>query len=174
MIIATLIGLKKCGKTTTAEALIGEFRRRSLRVGAVKFMPNSTMTLDMEGKDTYRHRQAGADFVISLSKGEVAFIGDTDKRADLDDALKLIPDGTDIVICEGLNTNHPDIVRIVLARDADHLEETLKVRDIGNDITAISGIISGTGYGNRKIPVLDATDPEQIKSLADLIIEKGK
>jgi molybdopterin-guanine dinucleotide biosynthesis protein B len=174
MLILTLIGLKKCGKTTTAEALIGEFRKRGYRVGSVKFMPNSTLTLDVEGKDTWRHREAGAEFVISLSRGEIGYIGDVEGRAQIEDALRLVPEETDILICEGYNTSDPRIMKIILARDPSSLKETIEVRGVAGDFLAVSGIISGTDFLHPDLPVLDATSPDQLKRLADLIIEKGK
>ncbi len=174
MLIVSLIGLKKCGKTTTAEALIGEFRRRGFRVGAVKFMPNSTLTLDVEGKDTWRHRNAGAEFVISLSRGEIGYIGNVEGRATIDDALNIVPEGTDILVCEGYNTTDPGIIKIILARDPPSLEETMKVRGVKGDFLAVSGIISNTEFNHLDLPVLDATSPIQLKKLADLIIGKGQ
>ena len=64
MIIVSLIGLKKCGKTTTSEALISEFKSRGMKVGGVKWMVQASFTIDTEGKDTWRHQQAGADFTV--------------------------------------------------------------------------------------------------------------
>jgi molybdopterin-guanine dinucleotide biosynthesis protein B len=174
MLVVTLIGLKKCGKTTTAEALISEFKRRGLSVGGVKFMPNSTMNLDIEGKDTWRHRKAGADFVISLSRGEIGFIGDIEGRASLDDAMRLVPEGTDILVCEGLNTDDPSVVKILLARDPGSIEETMAVRGIADGFTAISGIISSSGYSHPVLPVIDATDEKGVGELADLILAGKK
>lgn len=174
MIIVSLIGLKKCGKTTTAEALITAFKKRGFIVGGVKFMPNSTITLDVVGKDTWRHREAGADFVISLSRGEIGYIGNVSGRASIDDALRLVPQGTEILICEGYNDPDPRIVKVLLAKDPDSLEETLNVRDMSEGFIAVSGIISTTGFHHPDLPVLDATSSEQLELLVDLILEKGK
>ena len=174
MIIVALIGLKKCGKTTTAEALIREFKDRGYRVGGIKCMPNSTITLDTEGKDTYRHRSAGADFVISLSKGEIAFIGDTGGRASIRDALGLIPEGTEVLICEGLTEEYPGIHRILLARDLDLLEETMKVRGVGDGILALSGLLSNQKKDHPIYPVFNCTEREGVSGLVDLIIKKDQ
>ncbi len=171
MIIVSLIGLKKCGKTTTAENLIGEFRRRDLRVGSVKFMPNSKITLDVEGKDTWRHRKAGSEFVISLSKGEIAMIRETEGRSDIDDALQLVPEGTDILICEGYNSTDPRIKKILCAKDPSLLEETMRIRGVGEGFIAISGIISGTGYEHSEYRVLNSMKDEDLQVLADLILD---
>jgi len=173
--IVALIGLKKCGKTTTAEALISEFKRRGLKVGAVKFMPNSTFTIDTPGKDTYRHREAGADFVLSLSKGEMAYIQRMEGRAGLKDALRFVPQDTDILIGEGLNEDYPGIQRVVLARSPELLEETFEVRGIRKDtkIIALSGIMANTVRTHLDYPVFNATEPEGVSRLADLILRKA-
>ncbi|MGA1821335.1 MAG: molybdopterin-guanine dinucleotide biosynthesis protein B [Thermoplasmatota archaeon] len=171
MIIVALIGLKKSGKTTTAEALIREFKRRGFIVGGIKFMPNSTFTLDKEGKDTYRHRSAGADFVISLSKGEIAYIGDIQGRARLSDALRMVPDTTEVLICEGLNEDHPDIQRVLIARDPDSLKETVGIRRIKDGIIAVSGIIANELSEHPEYPVFNCTKETGVSGLADLILD---
>jgi molybdopterin-guanine dinucleotide biosynthesis protein B len=170
MRIVSLIGLKKCGKTTTAENLIKELKCRGYRVGSIKFMPNSTMDLDVEGKDTWRHRNAGSEFIISLSKGELGFIKNIDGRATMDDALDLVPQGIDILICEGYNSNDPDIIKILCARDSSLLEETKRIREVDGGYAAISGIVSGTGYWDKELPVLDSNDTDDLKKLVDLIL----
>ena len=170
MMIVSLIGLKKSGKTATAENLIREFGRRGLRVGSVKFMPNSRLTIDVKGKDTWRHRQAGADFVISLSKGEIAFIGKLEGRADIGNAIDLVPEGTDVLICEGYNSPDPGIIKILCARDEGQVEETIRIRGIREGFLAVSGIISSTGFQHPEYRVLDSTDPVQLSIMADLIL----
>lgn len=175
MIIVALIGLKKCGKTTTAEALISEFKRRGFRVGGIKFMPNSRFTIDTPGKDTRRQMEAGADFVISLSKDEMAYIQKMERRAELKDALEVIPSNTDILICEGLNEYYPGILRVVLSRSQEQLEETMEIRKLrkDNNIIALSGIIANTLKEHPDYPVFNIMDSEGVKGLADLILEKA-
>ena len=173
MIFVSLIGLKKCGKTTTAEALIREFKRRGMIVGGVKFMPNSTITLDMEGKDTWRHRKAGADFVISLSRGELGYIGDIKGRAALKDALRIVPEGTDILICEGLNQDDPNIIKVLVAKDLPSIEETYKVRGISKGFIALTGIISNEITEHPEYMIVNPTREDDISTLANMIMAKA-
>ena len=98
MIIVSLIGLKKSGKTTCVEALVREFKGRGMKVGAVKSMVHSRFTVDTEGKDTWRHQRAGADFVISLSKDEMAYIERRPARSRLDEFLRFVPSDTDVLV----------------------------------------------------------------------------
>jgi molybdopterin-guanine dinucleotide biosynthesis protein MobB len=141
MIIVSLIGLKKCGKTTTAEALIREFKKRGYKTGGVKSMPHSNFTIDVQGKDTWRQKEAGADFVISLSKHEIAYIephqliSDSNDRPSLEDVLRLVPQDTEVLICEGLTEDDPRIIRVVLAKSPELVKETFEVRGLNKGIS---------------------------------------
>jgi len=172
MLIIALIGLKKTGKTTTAENLIREFTSRGKVVGGIKFMPNSKFSLDVEGKDTWRQRRAGANFVISLSRREITFIGDKKEYAGLQDALNFVPEETDVLVCEGLNDDHPDIKKVLVVRDPEGLEETIRIRGINGKITAISGLISNSDWRHPHIPVLNTTCEKDLSELIDLLTEK--
>jgi molybdopterin-guanine dinucleotide biosynthesis protein MobB len=172
MLIVSLVGLKKSGKTTTAEALIREFKTRGLKVGAVKSMVHSQFTIDTPGKDTARHKEAGADFVISLSEGELAYIEKTDKRPSLEEILKFVPGDTEILICEGLETDDPRVKKVLVLESLGKLDETLKIRGVKSGVIALSGIMAGKVKKHDKWPVFDCTKPEEAKSLADLILMK--
>lgn len=171
MIIVSLIGLKKSGKTTTAEALIREFGSRGLKVGGVKFMTLSKFTVDTEGKDTWRHMNAGADFVVSLSDGEMAYIERRKEHTGLSDALKHVPDDAEILVCEGLNEDHPGVIRILLAREPWLVEDTMKTRGIEGPIAAYSGLMASTVKEMNGVPAFDCTDPVEASGLADLILK---
>ena len=170
MIIVELIGLKKSGKTTTAEALIREFTSRGLKVGAVKSMRLSKFTVDTEGKDTWRHKEAGADFVISLSDGELAYIEKRKDHAGLDDALRYVPKDTDILICEGVAKDDPRVIRIVVAKEASLLDDTFEVRGIKGGVIALTGIMANIAGHHEKYPIYNCTDEKDVKELADLIL----
>jgi len=58
-----VIGYKNAGKTSLVERLVAEFTARGLRVSTVKHAHHS-FDLDAPGKDTYRHRMAGAEQVM--------------------------------------------------------------------------------------------------------------
>ncbi len=175
MIIVSLIGLKKCGKTTTAEALISEFKSRGMKVGGVKWMVHSNFTIDTEGKDTWRQKRAGADFVISMSKDELAFVQNRPDRPSLDDVLALVPEGTEILICEGLMDSRPNVIKVVVAKALETLNETFEVRGIKDGVIALSGIISNEALEHPEYPVFNCTLPKGAEGLADLILkEAGK
>lgn len=59
-------GWSGSGKTTLIEKLIPLFVRRGLRVSLIKHA-HHTFDVDQEGKDSYRHRHAGASEVLVTS-----------------------------------------------------------------------------------------------------------
>ncbi len=92
-----VVGPKKNGKTTVIEQLIPELSQRGYRVGTVKHHhSHSPIQMDHEGKDSCRHRRAGAKDVTLVSL-YVAVIQNTDEATRLDQAIKLIH-GVDIVL----------------------------------------------------------------------------
>ncbi|ACF13682.1 molybdopterin-guanine dinucleotide biosynthesis protein B [Chloroherpeton thalassium ATCC 35110] len=55
----TIVGQKNAGKTAFVTNFISWLKREGYRVGSIKYTPHAHM-LDVEGKDSYRHRKAGA------------------------------------------------------------------------------------------------------------------
>jgi len=170
MIIVSLIGLKKSGKTTVAEALISEFNNRGMKVGAVKSMTLSRFTVDTEGKDTWRHRRAGADVVVSLSADELAYMESRKEPPGMEDVLNMIPRDVDILICEGVTADLPGLIRIVVARDPSLLGDTFEVRGIRKGVVALSGIMANEHHFHPEYPVYNCMDRGDVSALADLIL----
>lgn len=71
--ILGIYGHHNTGKTGLVERLIRELTLKGLRVASVKNIPRE-FSLDSEGKDTWRHREAGAGAVTASSLNETAFI----------------------------------------------------------------------------------------------------
>jgi molybdopterin-guanine dinucleotide biosynthesis protein B len=97
--IISIVGRSGSGKTTLMEKLIPELARRGLRVATVKHDAHG-FEADREGKDTWRHRMAGAVCsVISSSKG-LAMFRAMDREASLDEIRGMVGD-VDLVLTEG-------------------------------------------------------------------------
>ena len=67
------------GKTVLMEGLIKELRSRGLTVATVKHDVHG-FDIDHPGKDTYRHRQAGANTVVISSKNRFAMIKEVEEE----------------------------------------------------------------------------------------------
>jgi molybdopterin-guanine dinucleotide biosynthesis protein MobB len=136
-------------------------------------MLNSKFTIDTEGKDTWRQKEAGADLVISLSLGELAYIERTSDRSTLSDAMQHVPEDTQILICEGLKGDYPGVLRIITAKTKESLKETFEVRGMTNDVIALSGIMANETKEHEEYPVFNCLEQEGVRALADLILEKA-
>jgi molybdopterin-guanine dinucleotide biosynthesis adapter protein len=96
--VITIVGHSNSGKTTLIEKLIPELKRRGYRVGTIKHTHHG-FSMDQKGKDTYRHRDAGADAVLAASPGQIAIVKSIAEFS-IDSLLPYFQD-MDIVLVEG-------------------------------------------------------------------------
>jgi molybdopterin-guanine dinucleotide biosynthesis protein B len=99
MKIAAVVGFSGSGKTRLVVRLIGELKRRGLRVAAVKRCSHG-FSLDTEGKDTADFAAAGADGVAMVSPDGWAALGHGPAVDASRLARRLFPDA-DVVLIEG-------------------------------------------------------------------------
>lgn len=98
-----ILGRKNHGKTTLVVELVEHLAARGLRVGTIKHTHHSH-ELDAPGKDSHRHREAGAGVVGILSRGMSAvFWKPEDGTASEARYEQFAPHfaGCDLVIVEG-------------------------------------------------------------------------
>jgi len=121
-----VVGIKNSGKTTLIEKLIGELSQRGYRVGTVKHHHSSSrLEVDREGKDSWRHRQAGAEAVALVSPSELAVIRDTDGRASFEKTIGFLAD-MDIVLVEGFSSEPGPRIEV---GDMSEKNQALQERD---------------------------------------------
>lgn len=96
--IISVVGTSNVGKTTLIEKLIPVLKRRGYRIGVVKHAHHG-FSIDRKGKDSWRHRTAGADTVMVASPGKIAMVKD-EPCEDLA-CLEKYFEGMDLVITEG-------------------------------------------------------------------------
>lgn len=115
--VISIVGKSESGKTTLLEQLIPELKRRGYRIGVVKHAHHG-FDMDRKGKDSYRHRQAGADTVMIASPGQVAMIKDGPGER-LDDLLPFFKD-MDLLISEGFKRDNAPKIEIFRAVRHQH------------------------------------------------------
>ncbi len=110
MKIYGVTGSKNCGKTGLMERLVAEVCARGLSVSTLKHAHHST-DVDQPGRDSYRHRQAGAQEVLLASPHRWALMHELRDAPEppLSELLtKLSP--VDLVLIEGYKAApHPKI-----------------------------------------------------------------
>ena len=156
MYVAGFVGRSGSGKTTLIEALLGEFAQRGLRASVIKHAHHG-FELDREGKDSWRHRKAGAYEVLVASPHLLALQRETReaREYDLRDLLRRL-DPVDWVLVEGFK--QAPIPRIEVWR-ASVAPAPLLAGDPGLVALASDGE-APTGLGET--PVLDLRQPRAI------------
>src|SRR6478735_8945327 len=100
-------GFSGSGKTTLIERLIPALKARGLRVSIVKHAHHA-FDIDHAGKDTFRHREAGAFEVVVASSRRLALIREFEQPAKLSvhHLLAELYDGVDWVLVEGFKSSN--------------------------------------------------------------------
>ncbi len=98
--IISIVGKSDSGKTTLIEKLVPELTRRGYRVATVKHDVHG-FEVDQEGKDSWRHKRAGAHTVVISSPNKVALIRDVEKDSTLEEIRGKWVQDVDLLISEG-------------------------------------------------------------------------
>jgi len=154
--ILCFVGRSNSGKTTLIERLIPELVKAGYKVATVKHAGHG-FDLDTEGKDSWRHKRAGASTVMVLSKGSLAMFADVNddiKVSELRD--RFLDQSLDLIIAEGWKSE--GFPKIVVVRD-----------QLGEVLVSQDGMIAV--LSNKKMDVdVPLIDPDDIPALAALIV----
>jgi molybdopterin-guanine dinucleotide biosynthesis protein MobB len=153
MKIFGVTGWKNSGKTGLMERLITEFTARGLSVSSIKHAHHS-FDIDHPGRDSYRHRDAGARQVLLASRNRWALMHELRDEDDpsLGDLLKQLSP-VDLVLIEGYKRDrHPKIEA--------HRKETGQPLIAPEDETIVA-VASDTSVTIDR-PVLDLNDTASI------------
>jgi molybdopterin-guanine dinucleotide biosynthesis protein B len=157
-------GFSGSGKTTLVERLIPALKLRGLRVSVVKHAHHK-FDIDYPGKDTYRHREAGAFEVVAASDRRLALIREFEQPASLTvhQLIAELYDGVDWVLVEGFKQS--DLQRIEVWRASAGKPALYPGDDF---IVAIATDSPGQLPVATLRPVLDLNDPDGVAQwLAD-------
>ncbi|MBO4365169.1 MAG: molybdopterin-guanine dinucleotide biosynthesis protein B [Eggerthellaceae bacterium] len=109
-----IVGRHNSGKTTLAERLIACLTQQGLDIGSVKHHGHAGFDIDIEGKDSYRHRVAGATETYIAAPGQVAMVSSIDGEMECTDLVRRMP-GHDLVIVEGYRNSGLPVIEIMRA-----------------------------------------------------------
>lgn len=113
--IVCFVGKSNSGKTTFIERVIPELIRAGYKVATVKHAGHG-FDLDTEGKDSWRHKQAGASSVVVLSKGSMAMFADVSDQMKVEEVRDRFLDSTyDLIIAEGWKNE--GYAKVVIVRE---------------------------------------------------------
>lgn len=114
-----VVGRHNSGKTTLVVKLIGELTSRGRDVGSVKHHHRLGFEFDVPGKDSYRHRHAGATETVVAAPDQIARVRTLDAELECAEIVRSMPNH-DIIIVEGYRKSGlPTIEVMRAANEAD-------------------------------------------------------
>lgn len=112
-IVINIIGEKSnVGKTRIMEQLIKELVQQGFSVGTIKHDVHG-YDMDQPGKDTYIHREAGAESVIISSKERVTIQHTPKEEVPVEELIELLKD-KDFILVEGYK--HSSLMKVEVYR----------------------------------------------------------
>ena len=158
MKVVGFAGYSGSGKTTLVERLIPVLRLQGLRVSVVKHA-HHRFDIDHPGKDTFRHREAGAFEVVVASNRRLALLREFEQETQLTvhQLLAELYAGVDWVLVEGFKDS--DLLKIEVWRS-----DTDKPARYPDDpfIVALATDSPQALPQPTLRPVLDLNDPQAV------------
>lgn len=152
MNIYGVVGWKNNGKTTLVEGLVRTFTARGLSISTIKHAHHG-FDIDQPGRDSFRHREAGAREVLVGSAKRWALMHEvaSEDEPGLEDLLaRLTP--VDLVIVEGYKRDsHPKIE----VRRAEALREPISANDATVRAIATDAVVAGEALPQFGLDDLD-------------------
>ena len=157
MKVVGFCGYSGSGKTTLVEQLIARLKRAGLRVSVVKHAHHD-FDIDHAGKDSWRHRQAGAGEVVIASSRRMAKMREFGPGIAPDvHALIAELNECDWVLVEGFK--RAELAKIEVWREANG-KPALYLED--RHVVAICTDVAATLPQPTPLPVLDLNDPDAV------------
>jgi len=154
--IVSIVGKSNSGKTTLLEKLIADLAGRGYRVATIKHNKHG-FNIDHEGKDSYRHKRAGAHTTVVTSPHQLALVADVDHDHSFDEIRDKYIRGMDIILTEGFKVN--DYPKIEVYR-AELKRELISKKEDG-----LIAVASDTKL-DVDVPCFDLDD---VKAITDFI-----
>jgi molybdopterin-guanine dinucleotide biosynthesis protein B len=166
MKVVGFAGFSGSGKTMLVERLIPALKMRGLRVSVVKHAHHD-FDIDRPGKDTYRHREAGAFEVVVASDRRLALMREFEQPAQLSvhHLIAELYDGVDWVLVEGFKSS--DVLKVEVWR----ADAGKPARYPDDDFIAAIATDSPDRLPEPTLrPVLDLNDPDGV---AQWLVDSG-
>lgn len=157
--IVSIVGKSDSGKTTLIEKIVPELGRRGYRVATVKHDVHG-FEVDKEGKDSWRHRKAGAHTVVISSPDQIAVIRNVERDLNLAELRERFIDDVDIILSEGFKKDCQP--KIEVFRKETHRELLCSEED------NLVAVVANQRF-HLPVPCLDLDDA---KGVVDLIEER--
>ena len=156
-----ITGFKNTGKTTLVERLVRLLTARGYRIATIKHAHHA-FDIDHEGRDSYRHRAAGAREVVVVSRYLWATMRTLDGESEpaLDEVIAGIGPA-DLIVVEGYKRDSFPKIEV---RDP-----SLPHPRLDNADGSVIAIATAGPVGGEVLPVFSRDD---IEAIADFVVAK--
>jgi molybdopterin-guanine dinucleotide biosynthesis protein B len=137
--IVSVVGKSDSGKTYLVERLVPLLKAKGYRIATVKHDVHG-FEIDREGKDSWRHKQAGASMVVLSSPQKIAVIKDLEEEQNLEEIRNLWVRDVDLILTEGYKRARYPKIEVSLFKKADSFlctEEDSLVAVVSNQSVSI-------------------------------------
>ncbi|MDH4226221.1 MAG: molybdopterin-guanine dinucleotide biosynthesis protein B [Deltaproteobacteria bacterium] len=162
--IISIVGLSGSGKTTLTEKVIAILAKKKYKVASIKHSCHPH-PLDAKGKDSWRHKNAGAIRTVFAGPKAMQLITDVKGEKTPKEIAKEFFLGMDVVIVEGFLHSKTDKIEVVRKERSEEPVLTPK-KGLVAIVTDIKGLAPF-----KNTPVFDLNDA---KSVAAFIITRLK
>jgi len=114
--VLTVIGYSNAGKTRCVVGLIASLSRRGYRIASAKHC-HQGFDLDVRGKDSWQHKEAGAVMTIMAGKSRVGIVSDSEPLVPLRQLAERYVHHADLLLAEGYGWE-PNPKILVLSKDS--------------------------------------------------------
>lgn len=159
------------GKTTLVEALIPRFVARGLRVAVIKHA-HHRFDVDTPGKDSWRHRKAGAREVLVVSDVRMALMREFAEPGTppVHELIARIDPSVDWLLVEGFRGSDLPKVEVWRAPSPEYRERPARYDEDRYIVAIATDAAPADLPAPTALPVFDVRDPP---ALADWLLAQG-
>jgi molybdopterin-guanine dinucleotide biosynthesis protein MobB len=133
------VGKQNSGKTTLLVQVIAELAGRGMNIGTIKHHSHSGFEFDIEGKDSWRHRQAGSVYSVVAAPDQMACVRQLSEDLPVERIIAEMSEQSvpllDLILVEGYR--HSSLPTIELFRAANPTDQERDLGGEGNEIIAV-------------------------------------
>jgi molybdopterin-guanine dinucleotide biosynthesis protein MobB len=170
------VGKQNSGKTTLLVKVIAALAGRGIRLATVKHHSHSGFEFDIEGKDSWRHRQAGSLYTVIAAPDQLASVQRLDQELELETIISMVSQDVallgqqiQLILVEGYRQGGLPTIELFRADNPNDAFRALGGE--GNVIIAVvTDMLNISGQASaRNLPVFGFDDPDAI---ADFLITR--
>jgi len=150
--ILSIVGYSNAGKTTLMEKLVAGLVAKDLRIATIKHSHHQP-EMDTPGKDSWRHKQAGASTSLLVGSEKMLMVSDVDEALNPELLTARLFSDYDLVLVEGYASVAGAKIEVVRA------ERSQALRCNESELIAVATDIESF---NVAVPVLDLNQPNEV------------